>query len=59
MIITVLDLFLAGSETTGMVICWTILFLTLNQEPQRKLKREILEARSHLESLIPMEIAAK
>jgi len=59
MIVTLLDLFIAGSETTSMVICWTILFLTLNQDSQRKLKQEIIEARGQLESMVPLEIAAK
>jgi len=59
MIVTLLDVFLAGSETSSMVLCWAILFLTLNQEPQRKLRQEILEARGHLESMIPLGIASK
>jgi len=58
MIITMLDLFLAGSETTSMVLMWAILFLTLNPECQEKLQLEIRDGRERF-SVIPMDIASK
>ena len=45
LIVTLLDLFFAGAETTSMTLNWTILFLTLNPEKQRILQQKILEAR--------------
>jgi cytochrome P450 len=42
--LTVLDLFLAGSETTGYTMSYFFLFVTLNPKVQKKIQREIDDA---------------
>lgn len=36
------DIFLAGVETTGTFLAWSILFLTNNPDMQQKLRRDIM-----------------
>ena len=44
------DFFLAGAETSSTTLAWAVLFMTLNQDVQEKVAREI---RSHLGSRLP------
>jgi len=39
-----MDLFAAGSETSAMVLTWTVLYLTVHQDKQEKLYNEIVKA---------------
>jgi cytochrome P450 family 2 subfamily J len=41
LILTLMDLFLGGSETVGTFLNWAILFLTLNPAAQTRIKEEI------------------
>ena len=41
MLVIILDLFLAGAETTSTSLKWAVLFMTLNQEVQDKCREEI------------------
>jgi cytochrome P450 len=41
LILTLMDLFLGGSETVGTFLNWAILFLTLNPAVQTRIKEEI------------------
>jgi len=43
LLVIILDLFLAGAETTSTSLKWAILFMTLNQEVQDKCRAEIFE----------------
>jgi len=41
LLVIILDLFLAGAETTSTSLKWAVLFMTLNQEVQDKCREEI------------------
>ena len=43
LLVIILDLFLAGAETTSTSLKWAVLFLTLNQHVQDKCREEILD----------------
>ncbi len=44
MIVTAMDLFAAGSETTATTLSWAVLYLILNPDIQVKIHREIDDA---------------
>ena len=44
MIVTAMDLFAAGSETTATTLSWAVLYMILNPEIQVKIHREIDDA---------------
>lgn len=41
LVVLCMDLFAAGSETTGTTLSWGVMYLALNQEVQRKCQQEI------------------
>ena len=43
LVLTVLDIFVAGTETSGNIISYFLLYISLNPQTQRKLQKEIDE----------------
>ncbi|XP_071812069.1 cytochrome P450 20A1-like [Apostichopus japonicus] len=46
----------AGFHTSGFLLCWTIYYLTLNQEVQEKVYQEVLRVAGSKESIGPEDI---
>ena len=56
LVVTIFDLFAAGSETTSTTLRWAIIFLILNPETQRKCHRELDKIDSRIPGLTDMSL---